>query len=109
MLSFQSHSSNPSPSVFRPIMCRKQPFFDVDHFTQEFFPKREYGILPPVVFGICLLTLMGTFAGIVLIRGGATEAASAGAVCNHSSAAAAPSALLQRRRGVPTSTGKANF
>ena len=45
-----------------------QPFFDEDYFVQAYFPKREFGILGACVFGICLLTIVGAFSAVILIR-----------------------------------------
>ncbi|CAK9321481.1 unnamed protein product [Citrullus colocynthis] len=44
------------------------PFVDSDHFIHNYFLPQEYAILIPVFAGVVLLSLLGIFVGMVMLK-----------------------------------------
>lgn len=45
-----------------------QPFIDQDYFIHNYFPKREIGIIIPVLTGLLLSVVVLTFLSFVMIN-----------------------------------------
>lgn len=45
-----------------------QPFIDLNHWVQDYFPKKEYALVVPTVLGCALMVVVSTFVGIVFVR-----------------------------------------
>lgn len=51
------------------------PFIDADHFIQKYFLSKEYAILLPVVLLVLVLSIVGTFISIVVLKSKKTKKA----------------------------------
>ena len=55
------HTPHPPPSFV-------QPFVDADHPFQQYFPERKWAIIIPTLLFALVLTVAGTFVGLVMIK-----------------------------------------
>jgi dolichol phosphate-mannose biosynthesis regulatory protein len=62
------HTVNTLFFVYWLLWVAVTPFVDVSHFTQNFFPPREYGIAIPVVLVSVLVVVAITVSSVHIIR-----------------------------------------
>jgi len=49
-------------------MVLLQPLLEAGHFLHDYFLPRSYAIMLPVLAGLFLVTVIGVFVGVVLLR-----------------------------------------
>ena len=60
-------------SVLIPLVCFRQPFVDSDHFVQDYFPERYWGIAASLGIGTVWLAAGLTLISLLLIRSGSGD------------------------------------
>lgn len=50
------------------------PFIDATHALQSYFPERKYAILVPTVAFVSILSIVGAFVGLVMVKSGRKSA-----------------------------------
>lgn len=49
------------------------PFIDADQPVHKWFPHRQYALTIPLVFFLLMITVVGTFVGLVMINSNVPE------------------------------------
>jgi hypothetical protein len=50
------------------VMCVTQPWIDNSHYIQHYFPDRYWALVPPILFGVFILSIVCAVVGLALVQ-----------------------------------------